>query len=330
MNRVVRQSFCAGAGERRGFTLIELLVAIAIIGILVSLTVPAVQAAREAARRTQCVNHLKQIGLAFYNHHDVHGHFPTGGWGAQWMGDPDRGYGVDQPGGWAYNILPYLEEAALHDLGAGLSGSTKQAAVTECVSTPLPVFYCPSRRSAANYPGWSFYGHEPPFNANDVEYVAKIDYAANSGDQPFIELEYPHSYQEGDTTFAWETGRHTGIVFQRSRVRHADITDGTSNTYLVGEKYLPADSYLDASSNGDHHGVFAGQVVDSLRSAHREWTPLQDRAEIDYYRRFGSAHAGAFNFVFCDGSVRKVNYGIDGEIHARLGNRGDGRPVENF
>lgn len=314
---------------RGGFTLIELLVSIAIIGVLIGLLVPAVQFAREAARRTQCTNHLKQIALAFQNHHDVHGHFPTGGWGAQWIGDPDRGYAARQPGGWAYALLPFLEQRALRELGTGLAGSAKKDAATECITIPLPVFHCPSRRSAMNFPSWKFYGHEPPHNANDVDFVAKIDYAASSGDQTTIELPYPQTLAEGDTTFAWQsTSEMTGICFQRSKVRMADVTDGSSSTYLVAEKYLPQTSYLDANSNGDHHGAYAGSAVDSLRSSHPDFLPMQDRPELDLFRRFGSAHAGAWHAAFCDGSVRKLNYGIDSTIHRRLGNRRDGEPVD--
>lgn len=112
-------------GSRRaaGFTLVELLVVIAIIGILVALLLPAVQAARESSRRSQCQNQLKQQALACHNHADVHKHFPTGGWGWLWVGDPDRGFGVDQPGGWIFNVLPFLEQNDLHDRGRGLTGT---------------------------------------------------------------------------------------------------------------------------------------------------------------------------------------------------------------
>src|SRR5580698_7987617 len=102
---------------RRGFTLVELLVVIAIIGLLIALLLPAVQAAREAARRSQCVNNLKQMSLAWNNHVAATRFMPTGGWGWTWTGDADRGFGLSQPGGWTYNILPFMEESNLHDMG---------------------------------------------------------------------------------------------------------------------------------------------------------------------------------------------------------------------
>ena len=101
--------------RKSGFTLVELLVVIAIIGILVALLLPAVQAARESARRQQCSNNLKQLALAAINHHEVAGHFPTGGWGWWWVGDPDRGFGKEQPGGWIFNLMPFTEESSRYE-----------------------------------------------------------------------------------------------------------------------------------------------------------------------------------------------------------------------
>ncbi len=109
----------------QAFTLVELLVVITIIGILISLLLPAVQSAREAARRLQCSNNLKQFGLAALNHEEANGFLPSSGWGWTWVGDPDRGFGARQPGGWIYNLLPYLEQETLHSLGAGKSASEK-------------------------------------------------------------------------------------------------------------------------------------------------------------------------------------------------------------
>ena len=111
------QTQFASEQYRRAFTLVELLVVIAIIGILVALLLPAIQAAREAARRAQCKNHLRQIAIACLNFESTQKEFPAGGWGFKWMGDPDRGVGRGQPGGWIFQVCPYLEEADVFQIG---------------------------------------------------------------------------------------------------------------------------------------------------------------------------------------------------------------------
>ncbi len=140
-----------------GFTLVELLVVIAIIGILVALLLPAVQAAREAARRSQCVNQLKQLSLGCQLHHDVQKFLPTVGWGYNWVADPDRGFGLQQPGGWHYGVLPYIEEQAIRDIGKGTDYAVtgpngKRTKLKELLQQSLAAFHCPSRRGVGLRP----------------------------------------------------------------------------------------------------------------------------------------------------------------------------------
>ena len=172
---------------RAAFTLVELLVVITIIGILIVLLLPAVQAAREAARRMQCGNNLKQIGLAALGHEQAQGYLPAGGWGCRWIGDPDRGTGKGQPGGWHYNILPYMEQLALYLLSKDGYPSTvsaaQKAAGAILMQTPLAAMNCPSRRPAEvfDYPeatGWPQYALQ---NAYFPSKTARSDYAGNAG-----------------------------------------------------------------------------------------------------------------------------------------------------
>ena len=142
--------------SRHGLTLVELLVVIAIIGTLIGLLLPAVSAVREAGRRTSCTSNLRQLALGTLQHESAHGFLPTGGWGWKWVGDPDRGFDKKQTGGWAYNMLFFVEQAAVHDLGRGQQDSTAKAdqGVVR-LTTPLPVFTCASRRAAQLWPASS-------------------------------------------------------------------------------------------------------------------------------------------------------------------------------
>jgi len=326
--------------HRLGFTLVELLVVIAIIGILVTLLLPAVQAAREAARRIQCTNHLKQIGLGFVNHHSAHGFFPSGGWSLNFVGDPDRGFAEKQPGGWVYNILPYIEQQSLRDIGAGQSLADKRTALLTLVRTPLSLMNCPSRRESILYP---YVLGDPFANCNASPEHARSDYVANGGNRWLEEIVFGNdywafflikTYADGDALDAkWpDTALFDGIVSPRSQVRIAEVSDGTSKTYLVGEKYLDPDRYTNGADSGDNQTMYVGYDPDTARfteSGGQPIPPQQDRAGWPDFIPYGSAHPGGCHFVLGDGSVRSINYSIDPLIHSRLGNRRDGLVIDN-
>jgi len=317
-----------------GFTLVELLVVIAIIGILVSLLMPAVQSAREAGRRTQCMNNLKQMSLAALNHEQAKGFYPTGGWGWDWVGDADRGSGRKQPGGWSYCILPYAEQTALALLGAGQPFDQKKAAACTVVNTPLAMFYCPTRRGVRTYPNikTDLGAGNVGFNCNPSPMIAKLDYAANAGDTGVTQFfQGPTSYADGDNP-AWskwnDTSLMTGISFERSEIGPGHVRDGTSNTYLIGEKYLNPDDYITGLDLADNEDAYSGFDNDIFRSTALGLPPLQDTPGNANGDSFGGPHSGTFNMSFCDGSIHTISFSIDPEVHRRLGNRRDGLTVD--
>jgi prepilin-type N-terminal cleavage/methylation domain-containing protein len=321
--------------RRRGFTLVELLVVITIIGILIALLLPAIQSAREAARRMQCSNNLKQISLAMLQHEQSTGKFPSGGWHNDWVGDPSHGTGKTQPGSWVYSILSYLDQASLHELPISTTG------VTQMVTTPLVMMNCPSRRAPAAYPGGGAYRN----SSTTASQCTKSDYAACAGDQqsPICTTGTdPTTLADGDnwngnpSTAKWgDTSICTGVVFQRSEITMGMIGDGTSSTYLVGEKYLNPDFYTEGADASDTWGMFAGDSNDNQRTAYYlrpngpdATPPLHDTPGISNSTAFGSAHANVFNMAFCDGSVHPISYSINSKVHGNLGNRADGQVID--
>jgi len=314
-------------GSARGFTLVELLVVITIIGILIALLLPAVQSARESARQVQCQNNLKQLGSGCLQFEQANGFLPGGGWIWFWAGDPDRGNRVRQPGGWIYNILPYIEQENLHDLGAGKPLAAKAIDLATAASTPLAVLICPTRRPIMAFP--NFYN---ACNIQPVALAAHSDYACNNGtQQPVFWNGAP---MNGGNPAFFDAPGYTppspgpidGVIGALSIFKMAQVTDGASNTYLLGEKYLCPDGYYTGMESDDDDPVCAGIDYDWHR-----WSfdpPHQDTpGDLDYYA-FGSAHNGNFNIVLCDGSLHAISFSIDPETHRRLCCRNDGLPID--
>lgn len=326
---------CRGPRRREGgFTLVEMLVVIAIIGILVALLLPAIQSARETARRTSCQNNLRQIGMGCLNHLSQFEHYPSSGWGYKWTGDPNHAPGHTQPGGWAFNILPFIERQAIHDIGKGLTDTTtptKYDALAEQKGSVVPLFYCPSRRRAKGYPA-----SETSYNAGQPATLAKTDYAGNGGtaiilgagpdlscDTQYQEIKYMRSNDPCNWTHtdAWLKVNFNGITGERSEVKPEDIYDGASNTLLIGEKYLDPNDYQTGAYGADNNSVYQGNDWDVNR-----WTaatPFPDTPGVSLADRFGGPHVGVFYTVFCDGSIRSIQYEIDAVAWAKLGTRKD-------
>ena len=258
---------------RQGFSLIELIVVISIISILLALLLPAVQNAREAARRSACSNNLRQLSLAMRSYEATYGHFPSGGWSYGWTADPDRGKEEDQPGNCLFGILPQIEMASLWQLGSDgdrtIGLQPQLTGAKQRIMTLLPVVACPSRRSSRAF-GTKFHGgSHTPRGSEPCERQVRGDYAACSGNKIVEYFSGLKTIAEAiDYPWGDIDGIATGISFYHRRVKMSEISDGTTHTYLLGEKYVNPDSYVDGSDPGDNEDLYSGFNNDNHRIAY--------------------------------------------------------------
>lgn len=307
----------------RGFTLIEVLVVLFVIGLLVALLLPAVQQSRAAARRTQCLNHLKQIGLALHNYHDVFQSLPSGYITAL----PEDINATEQSHwGWGALLLPYLEQTpryqTLQPNQRLLHENLTSAEGLQALTTPIAVFRCPddSGPETNNFnetladnpsdPASAWYNRFVTSNGTDRIAIATSNYV----------MVACSSYSTTPPVDPKPYGPATGLGFQNSSVTFADVTDGTSVTFLVGERSFRADNLTVGAANalgfssqvnasGSSAGIkAAGMSVLGIPNRGINWT-TDDRVHAP--RGFYSQHVGGAHFLLCDGSVRFVSENIE-------------------
>ena len=321
-----------------GFTLVELLVVIAIIGALVALLLPAVQSAREAARRMSCQNNLKQIGLAVHNFNDTFGHFPTSGNGGTptlVSGSPAGVKGVPyQQAGMLFQILPFIEQQTLYTSGD----------VAKIRATPIKGYYCPSRRPPLTRP-----------NSGGTALLALNDYAL-----PLWKDTTAGTGLGGNSGGCWNwwgdgTGDQTNHPFYKNTIfvrggkgadtayppgRMAEVTDGTSNTMMMGEKFVdisryrppqvdldPAEAGASPNSGFTDNGYFQGWAWSTMRCT--QGGPIRDRrypatGASAWWQMFGSAHPSGMTSVFADGSVKSISFTVPNAIFQLICRKDDG------
>jgi len=330
-----------GGARRKAFTLVELLVVIAIIGVLVALLLPAVQAAREAARRSQCTNNLKQMGLALQNHVSALGTFPQGGtdpWHDEGAADGSNKFGKGY--GWPVQILPYVENSNLQNVSKGY-GAGDKARDLIVRKTPVPMYFCPSRRTNIVRIGPSGgedcsqgcalndYASSTPANPTAGDIAAKM---ADPSIMPATEQELSF----------WQSVTHGGVVKGKTYMgvvtrtvaaepcKPKHITDGLSNTMAIGEKRVMSNLY-ESGDWCDDVGWTDGWDPDIIRYTGSQpgpdvptGTPRPPKEKLDFGYNFGAIHPSGFNVVYADGHVGTLQYDIDLATFNALGHRSDG------
>lgn len=311
--------------NRQAFTLVELLVVIAIIGVLIALLLPAVQQAREAARRMDCSNHLKQIGLALHNHHDTYGHFPAG---VKNKNNPNyssstwcstTGANSDARESWTVAILPFLEQNnryELFDLDNAFTSSSNVPGVTannNQFKLANSAYQCPS--DPASRDDWS-----------------QTSYYGVQGGGPAADESC--STQSGNRVFY-----RNGVLYFNSKTKFRDMIDGTSNTFMVGEsKYCLTPT---GRSDGIYTSWASGSKTDAYGSpyvlaAARDQINSNPKVGLKFdtlnimTKLFGSYHPGGCFFLLGDGSVHFLPETMDLNIYRQLGKASDGLPTGGF
>lgn len=275
--------------RQRGFTLIELLVVIAIIAILVALLLPAVQQAREAARRTQCKNNLKQLGIAMHNYHDTYKVFPMGWIGVEaGVADVEGGSGF----GWATHLLPFCDQAPIYNQ-FDFNLDITDAAHTDAILFDINVHRCPSDNGPTS---WTI--QDDATGTIDLATLATANYVGSFGTTEIDECE---------TTPAGSNCEGDGFFGQNSSLRIRDIKDGTSNTLMLGERKS------DINASPQWMSTWVGSVPGGQEHLARflgvaDHTPNHPNSHFEDY---SSRHEGGAQFCLGDGSVRFVSEAID-------------------
>ncbi len=287
--------------RRSGFTLVELLVVIAVIGILVALLLPAVQAAREAARRTRCLNNLKQIALATHNYHDSLRSYPSG-----WIGDdPNTKLPLAEGhSGWGWNtlLLPFMEQNKLHDtidFNLEIAHQLNRGAV----QSHIGILRCPTDVNTELF--------DLP-TANGPLTMAISNYVGNFGT---VELEDYEGAPVGTIALG------DGLFHHNSRIRLADIKDGSSHTLAVGERNSRRgfSTWTGVVAGGDEAMARVVAIADHV--------PNDGHGHFD---DFASEHPSGANFSFADGSVQLIHENIDINVFRALATRSGGETNQEF